>query len=292
MTVTMVALQGDFAYSFVAGVLAAVNPCGFLLLPTYLMYFLGVEGSQSDQTQRASLQRALSVSAAVSLGFLSVFLVVGIVTRLFTSVIQDNAKYASFLIGIGLIVMGVAMLAGWKPTVRTPALVARRENTALSMFVFGIAYAVASIGCTIGLLTTAILGSIGTHGFISGVVSIALYGLGMAMLVTALTLSLALARGGLVRTLRNGLRHIDTVAAVFVLLTGAYLTWYWFTAITERDGTDVVIDRVEGWQSKVTSFLQDQGATRLATVCGILIVGTFAFVRRSSNNRGGDAPRV
>ena len=29
---------------FVAGMLAAVNPCGFILLPTYLMYFLGVSG--------------------------------------------------------------------------------------------------------------------------------------------------------------------------------------------------------------------------------------------------------
>lgn len=291
----MIALQGDFAYSFVAGVLAAVNPCGFLLLPTYLLYFLGVEGTHSDQSQRASLQRSLSVSGAVSLGFLSIFLVVGIITRLFTSVIQDNAKYVAFLIGIGLLVMGIAMLAGWKPTVRTPTFVAHRGDTVFSMFLFGIAYAIASIGCTIGLLTTAILGSVNTHGFVSGVVSVALYGLGMGMLVSALTVSLALARGGLLRALRNGLRYMDTVAAVFVSLTGAYLVWYWFTAITERTADDIVIDRVEGWQSKVTSFLQEQGAGRLAVVCGVLIVGTYAwvrFTRSESDALLGDAERV
>ena len=30
-------MQGDFAYSFMVGVLAAVNPCGFVLLPTWLL---------------------------------------------------------------------------------------------------------------------------------------------------------------------------------------------------------------------------------------------------------------
>ncbi|MEY4251378.1 MAG: hypothetical protein RL691_259, partial [Actinomycetota bacterium] len=39
----MIALDGNFAYSFLLGVMAAVNPCGFVLLPTYLVYYLGTE---------------------------------------------------------------------------------------------------------------------------------------------------------------------------------------------------------------------------------------------------------
>ena len=30
-------IEGDFAYSLLLGMLAAVNPCGFVLLPTYLI---------------------------------------------------------------------------------------------------------------------------------------------------------------------------------------------------------------------------------------------------------------
>ena len=55
--------------SFIRGLVAAVNPCGFILLPTYLMYFLGLQGGMPG-TQRATLRRALLVSAAVSAGFL------------------------------------------------------------------------------------------------------------------------------------------------------------------------------------------------------------------------------
>ena len=229
----MIALQGNFAYSFLLGIFAAVNPCGFVMLPAYLMYFLGLEGSRPG-TQRASLQRALIVSGATSIGFISVFLVVGIISRQFTSAIQDNAKYVSLVVGLVLVVLGCFMLAGWKPPFSTAQWGAgkQRQQTFVSMFGFGVAYAVASIGCTIGFLVSAIFGSFSSKGYVSGVVSVTLYGFGMALLVTALTVTLAFASGGMLRVLRNGLKYMDRVAAVFIIFTGMYLTWYWYSAIS------------------------------------------------------------
>lgn len=284
----MIAIEGNFAYSFVLGVLAAVNPCGFVLLPTYLMFFLGLEGSRPNDSQRASVGRALRVGLATSSGFIALFLVVGAISRLFTNAIERNAKYASIVIGVALVAMGVAMLAGWKPRVITPSVSGGRERTFGSMFLFGIAYAIASIGCTIGFLTSVILGSISVHGFVSGVLSIVLYGIGMGAIVTALTVSLAFAKGGLLRVLRSGMRHLDRVSAVFVLLTGLYLTWYWYSAIAERDyGT--VVSRVEGWQSDIATFLQRQGAWKLALVFGVLIAIAVHVTRRGERRIvGGD----
>ena len=80
--------------SFIRGMVAAVNPCGFILLPTYLMYFLGLQGTMPG-SQRATMRRAVIVSAAVSAGFLSVFLIAGIISYNFTSWINENAKYAT-----------------------------------------------------------------------------------------------------------------------------------------------------------------------------------------------------
>ena len=284
----MIAIEGNFAYSFVLGVLAAVNPCGFVLLPTYLMFFLGLEGSRPNDSQRASVGRALRVGLATSSGFVALFLVVGAISRLFTNAIERNAKYASIVIGVALVAMGVAMLAGWKPRVITPSVSGGRERTFGSMFLFGIAYAIASIGCTIGFLTSVILGSISVHGFVSGVLSIVLYGIGMGAIVTALTVSLAFAKGGLLRVLRSGMRHLDRVSAVFVLLTGLYLTWYWYSAIAERDyGT--VVSKVEGWQSDIATFLQRQGAWKLALVFGVLIAIAVHATRRGERRIvGGD----
>ena len=286
----MIALEGNFAYSFVLGVLAAINPCGFVLLPTYLMFFLGIEGSRPTDSQRTSLARALRVGAATSSGFIAVFIIVGSVSRLFTNAIERNAKYVSIVIGIALVVMGVAMLAGWKPRIITPNIATGKTRTFGSMFLFGIAYAVASIGCTIGFLTSVILGSINVHGFFSGMLSVALYGLGMGAIVTALTVSLAFAKGGLLRVLRNGMQYLDRVSAVLVLLTGLYLTWYWYAAIAERDYGSFV-SRVDRWQSDLATFLQRQGAWKLALVFGGVIALAGAVVRFGGRRNDG-APRV
>ena len=286
----MIALEGNFAYSFVLGVLAAVNPCGFVLLPTYLMFFLGLEGLRPNDAQRTSLSRALRVGLATSSGFIAVFIVVGSISRLFTNAIERNAKYVSIVIGVALVVMGMAMLAGWKPRIITPNIATGKTRTFGSMFLFGIAYAIASIGCTIGFLTSVILGSINVHGFFSGMLSIILYGVGMGAIVTALTVSLAFAKGGLLRVLRNGMQYLDRVSAVLVLLTGLYLTWYWYAAIAERDYGSFV-SRIDGWQSDVATFLQRQGAWKLAFIFGAVITAAVLVVR-FGGRRSDEAPRV
>lgn len=277
----MIALEGNFAYSFILGVMAAVNPCGFVLLPTYLVYYLGTELNREDENKTTTLRRGLSVGIAVSSGFVGLFLVVGIISRAFTTVISENAKYAALVIGIGLVAMGIAMLFGWKLPIAQPDVSMQRKRTTWNMFLFGIVYAIASIGCTIGLLISVILGSINRHGFVSGVISIVLYGLGMGLLVTSLTVALAFARVGLVSTIKKSFKWFDKITAIFVVLTGLYLSWYWLGAITDR-GSDVVTSRVERWQTKVVQFLQDAGVYPLLIVFCVVIATAGLVIRRSS----------
>jgi len=277
----VIAIEGNFAYSFILGVMAAVNPCGFVLLPTYLVYYLGTELNRDGENKTTTLRRGLSVGVAVSSGFIGLFLVVGIISRAFTTVIRDNAKYAALVIGIALIAMGVAMLFGWKLPIAQPDVSVQRKRTTWNMFLFGIVYAIASIGCTIGLLISVILGSVNRNGFVSGVISIVLYGLGMGLLVTALTVALAFARVGLVSTIKKSFKWFDKVSAVFVVLTGLYLSWYWLGAITDR-GSDGVTSRVERWQTRVAQFLQDAGVYPLLIVFSVIIAAAVIVIRRPS----------
>lgn len=273
-------LEGNFAYSFILGVMAAVNPCGFVLLPTYLVYYLGTELNRADENRAVTMARALKVGASVSAGFVGIFLVVGVISNLFTTVIRDNAKYAALVIGLALVGVGIAMFRGWKPPIAQPGISVTRERTVRNMFLFGIVYAVASIGCTIGFLTSVILGSVSRNGFVSGVLSIVLYGLGMGMLVTGLTVALAFARVGIVATLKRGLPWFDRVSAGFVVATGLYLTWYWWSAIAGR-GTDGVVGRVERWQTSIAEFLQNTGSWTLAIVFGVAIAVAMAIATRT-----------
>ena len=276
----ILAIEGNFAYSFILGVLAAVNPCGFVLLPTYLIFFLGTREEPNLKTGER-LRRALVVSSGISIGFLAIFFVIGVISRLFTQWIELNAKYASLAIGIVLVIGGARMLTGWTPKFAVPQLGGVQTKTFRATVVYGVAYAVASIGCTIGFLTTAVFGSIALHGFVSCVLSILLYGLGMAMLVTALTVSLAFAKTGLLTIVKNQLHLIQRLGAIFVTLTGIYLVFYWYAAISETRSASFVT-RIERWQTRVASFLQQQGAFRLAVVLTLVVAMAVVASRRKA----------
>ncbi len=279
-------IEGRFAYHLSLGIVAAINPCGFVMLPAYLMYFLGLEGSRPG-SQRASIVRALVVSAATSAGFISVFVIVGAIARLFTSTLVDNAKYVSLVIGILMVVLGCLMLAGWRPKFAVPEIGGGKERsmTFTSMFGFGVAYAIASIGCTIPLLIASVFGSFSTKGYLSGVISTALYGVGMALMVTALTVTLAFASGGLLKVLRGALRYMDRIASVFLIATGMYLTWYWYSSISER-GSDGLTSRVEGWRDQLQSGLTQVGFLKLAFILAIPVVIGVVYLVVTRDRRG------
>ena len=276
-------IEGSFTYSLLLGILAAVNPCGFVLLPAYLVSYLSV-ADDADATTR--VRRSLSVGSSVSAGFLVVFLLVGTISRLFTNWIELNAKYAALVVGLVLIVVGVRMLSGWRPRLWIPVFNGDTRRSRIGgMFMFGMVYAVASIGCTIGLLTTAILGSFSRNGVLSGMFSVVMYGAGMAVFVMALTTSLAFANTALVRAGRGVMSVVSHVSSGLILITGVYLTWYWYVAITERTDQGGVLQTFGNWQTTIVNNLSDIGAVPITVTSGLVIVAAALITRRRSTNQ-------
>lgn len=272
------------ATSFGSGLLAAVNPCGFVLLPAYLMYFLGMEQGRPG-SQRASLARALKVGAAVSSGFLMVFLIIGAVTRWQSSWLRDKAPWVSLVIAVLLVVLGVAMVFGYKLPVTTPKLdVSRKDRSVRAMFVFGVAYAIASIGCTIGPFISNVFGGAATDGFLAGIAYLLIYSTAMAVVVIGLTVSLAMANTWLLGVLRKGMQHVETVAGIVVLLSGLYLFWYWYNSLRENYN-DSITGKAEQWQARLANFV-DSHRLPIAITFGVVILAAVAMttirVRRTS----------
>jgi cytochrome c biogenesis protein CcdA len=280
-------MEGNFAYSFLLGVLASVNPCGFVMLPAYLAHYLGFAAEDiGSSRRRGDVGRALVVSAAVSSGFVVVFVVVGVAVRSVGALefLASEARWVGMVIGVVMVIGGAAMLVGWTPRIRTGALGPRPGGTisAGSMFVFGLAYATASIGCTIGLFVAVILGSFTRSGVLGGIVSTVLYAAGMGAVVTALTVSIAVVRGGLSRRLRAFSRYVPRIGATIVLLSGLYLTWYWYSAIFRAARVDSITGVVGGWQTRLAGWIEVRGVTAIAVVLGsVTAAAVLAAARRS-----------
>jgi cytochrome c biogenesis protein CcdA len=287
------------ALAFSAGMLAAVNPCGFAMLPAYLGYFLGLEGERPPSPERA-VARALGVGLIMTAGFVAVFGVVGLVVTQVSASVLDHAKWATIVIGVALVVLGVALLSGRELTVRLPHLDrggSRRELG--SMLLFGISYAVASLGCTLPTFLSATSSAFRRSGLASGVIAFVSYGLGMGLIVTALTLAVALARGSVVRAFRRMVRYVNRISGALLVVAGLYVAYYgWYEVRLARGGSgrDVIVDHALEVQQAMSSWIDRTGTTRLGLLCGLVLAGAglAAWLRlrspRALGTASGPAP--
>jgi len=259
-----------FAYAFTVGMVATVNPCGFPLLPAWLSYFIGLDdldgpdgpdGAGAAPRDRAGrVPRALVAGAAVSVGFLVVFAALGVPVHAGRSSIYRWAPWLTIVIGAGLVVLGLAMLLGWRLRVPVPHVAGGGGRGLGSMCLFGVSYAVASLGCSLPLFLTVVANR---PNAASGALAFLAYGLGMSVVLMALALALALARSSLIGRLRAVARYVDRFAAVLLVTVGSYLIWYWAHNLSQ-DGRTIVgaspVRVVDSWSSWAATELAERGA--------------------------------
>jgi cytochrome c-type biogenesis protein len=284
--------DGSFALYLTLGMVATVNPCGFAMLPAYLAYFLGLEGAPAE-APKASVGQAIRVAVAVAAGFLAVFAVAGAAVELTSLPVYENVPWISIAIGAALVGLGIAMLFGFELIVRLPKLDrGGRERTVGSMLVFGVSYAIASIGCTLPLFLGAVAGTANRESFFDGMLVFGIYGSGMALVLVVLTVAIALARTSIVRFLRRSQPYIGRVAGGLVTLAGAYVAYYgWLELRTTRVAAGAIpsssiTDVVTGWSTNLTQWVQSTGAVRIA-VTGLVLL---AVVVLAVNRRAGRKP--
>ncbi|MBI4882757.1 MAG: cytochrome c biogenesis protein CcdA [Actinobacteria bacterium] len=265
--------------SFIRGLLASINPCGFVLLPTYLMYFLGMS-TNDDGATRAPVSRALTVGAMVSAGFFAVFFTIGAATQYWTTTLLVQAKYATLAIGVLFVVLGVAMLFGFRLPIATPHVgIGERDHTLKAMFLYGIAYAVASIGCTLPLFIATLFQTGEREGYWAGVANVVAYSAGMALVVVSLTVALATARLGFVGWLKSKMQYVEMVSGAFVFLAGLYLLWYFWRRGLSSDG-DPLIDAVERRQQDAQVWLNDHWQLAGGLLGALVAIAiAYAFLR-------------
>ena len=299
-TTVATVIEAPLALAFGAGMLAAVNPCGFAMLPAYLSYFCGLEGSLedgADSTQDATVAglravpRALSVTAVMTAGFIAVFGLVGLAVTQLSSSILDHAKWATIVVGVGLVALGVALACGKELTVRLPHLDRGGNSRELSsMLLFGISYAIASLSCTLPAFLATTSSTFNRAGTASGLATFIAYGLGMGLIVGGLTLAVALARASVVRTMRGMSRYVSRASGALVLVAGLYITYYGVYEVRlDRlgpgdDPADPVVDRALRIQQALSTWIDDVGTARLGLACAALVGAGLAVawaVRRS-----------
>lgn len=274
--------------AFALGMVALVNPCGFALLPAYLGFFLGLDDDDDGSESRiVALNRAQIVGLSMSVGFLIVFGLLGLVFAGLGSTIQQN-PWISTVIGVLLVLLGIAMFFGFQPLLKLPKLEkGTGSRSMVSMFLFGVSYAIASLSCTIGLFLSAIGTSASGNSFGTRLGAFVSYGLGMGLLATALTLAVAFGKRGIVNRFRQLLPKINLISAVVLVIVGVYVALYgiWSTQILDDPTTvtpwiDSIVTNAEEFQVSVSSWIGDRttvlGWSFVIINVGLIIAGFLA----------------
>ena len=222
-------------YAFVQGLVGALNPCGFAMLPAYLsLVVLGEDVSQAGKQTLSSAVRALVATAAMALGFVLVFGSFGLVSESLSWRIQHYLPAATIVIGAAMVLLGLwllwRLLRGGEVVVRLPKWSNGTPTTKLSsMFGYGLAYAVSSLSCGFGSFVTVVSLTFQAGASNLGLLACLAYAGGMTAVVGSLAISAALAHNVIATGLRQLLPHISRISAVLVVLTGLYVAYYgWY----------------------------------------------------------------
>ena len=224
-----------FGFAFVAGMVAAVNPCGCAMLPAYLGLYLGAQdGTQGGQNIALQLGKALIIGLVVTAGFLLLFGAVGLIIGGGGEFIKGVLPWTGLITGLVLALLGAWMLSGGKLYSNVPTQVASRignpnQVSIRGYFLFGLSYGIASLSCTLPIFLAVLGTNLTVSDLPSALQQMVLYGLGMGLVITALTVGMAIFKGSMVGALRKALPLVQPISAMLMIVAGMYIVFYWLT---------------------------------------------------------------
>lgn len=226
-------------FAFAAGMVATVNPCGFVMLPAFLTMYLtdqqgDADSGRSPRSLSKSLIKALYVSAALGAGFVLLFGGVGLAISSGARSFITIFPWVGFFLGFIMAGLGAYLFAGGKLYNNRAQSAASRIGTASDTsvkgyFLFGISYAVASLSCTLPIFLGLISSSLATGGVVQATGQFLAYALGMTFVITVLTIGIAVFKGAMVKQIRRIMPYVHPISAGVLILVGGYLIFYWLT---------------------------------------------------------------
>ena len=221
-------------FAFGAGLAAAFNPCGFAMLPAYMGVYLGV-GEEGKTSFLAHIGKSLLIGGSVTLGFVLLFAAAGAVIGLGArSVVGSILPWLGLGIGVLLTIVGAWLLGGGKLYTALAQQMAEKfgdpgQANVRGYFIFGLAYGLASLSCTLPIFLAVIGSSFASANIWAAFAQFILYALGMGAVIITLTVGMALFKGAMVGGMRKAMPYIQPVGTWLMLIAGTYIVFYWLT---------------------------------------------------------------
>ena len=270
------------ALAFAAGMIAPVNPCGFALLPAWIAQTIG-----DARTRPLALRLAhgLRAGLALSLGFAGTLAAFGLIVSAGARTLISAAPWLGMATGVILLLLGLAMLTGLTPRLHLPAWATKPRTQEAAgaghktgrMVAFGIGYAAASLGCTLGVLLAVIAQAQAVASYAGLLAVFAAYAAGSAAVLMLVSAGTAIAGAALGRRITGLAKHSNRIAAFILIITGAYLSWYWYPAAT---GGTAQANSLAVWSAAASAWISDNSTLIAALAAAVVLASALAALNR------------
>ena len=206
-------------------------------------------------------------------GFLVVFGTAGLLLTLGVQAIVEFIPWLAVVVGIGLVVLGIRVFRDYSLTL---SLGSGRVDRS-SVFRFGVSYAIASLSCTLPIFLSLIAGTFARSTVVDGVSAFIAYAAGMALVIAAITVTMAFGQDRIVRLVRSSARYVNKVSGLVLVGAGLFIVWYWATVLSSGSialSDSGVVRWVDRLSSSVTGFVRE----RPLVVAGSLVLVAGAAI--------------
>lgn len=256
--------------AFLGGVLTLLAPCSVMLLPAFFSY--------AFQSPRKLIARC----GIFWLGLLTPLIPLGAALSSVVTLIREHSAFITHIIALLVIIAGLITLFSLDlPVFRVRSLetASQSRDTAWAVYLLGITYGIAGVGCA-GPILGAVLATSSLGGsVVEGIIAVVFYSAGMAFPLLVLALLWqhsagriqAIVRPKPLTLFKRQTTWTNVVSGLVLIILGLAI---FKIDLSNPLGGIVSIDTLASWEESIMGLF---GAlpTWVITLAGVLIIGAI-----------------
>lgn len=256
--------------AFLGGVLTLLAPCSVMLLPAFFSYAF------------QSPQKLIARCGIFWLGLLTPLIPLGAALSSVVALIREHSAFITQVIALLVIIAGLITLFSLDvPVFRVRSLetASQSRDTAWAVYLLGITYGIAGVGCA-GPILGAVLATSSLGGsVVEGIIAVIFYSAGMAFPLLALALLWqhsagriqAIVRPKPVTLLKRQTTWTNVVSGLVLIILGFTI---FKIDLSNPLGGIVSIDTLASWEESIMGLFGTLPAW-VITLAGALIIGAI-----------------
>ena len=256
--------------AFLGGVLTLLAPCSVMLLPAFFSYAF------------QSPQKLIARCGIFWLGLLTPLIPLGAALSSVVALIREHSAFITQVIALLVIIAGLITLFSLDvPVFRVRSLetASQSRDTAWAVYLLGITYGIAGVGCA-GPILGAVLATSSLGGsVVEGIIAVIFYSAGMAFPLLALALLWqhsagriqAIVRPKPVTLLKRQTTWTNVVSGLVLIILGFTI---FKIDLSNPLGGIVSIDTLASWEESIMGLFGALPAW-VVTLAGALIIGAI-----------------